>query len=48
MSITAYMSQYVMGSDDISGKYTGQQKKRIFCIFGIVYKLGFKYSSYYV
>ena len=23
--------------------YTEQQKKRIFCIFGIVYKLGFKY-----
>ena len=25
--------------------YTKQQKKRIFCIFGKVYKLGFKYSS---
>ena len=25
--------------------YTEQQKKRIFCIFGIVYKSGFKYSS---
>ena len=25
--------------------YTEQQKKRIFCIFGIVYKLGFKYWS---
>ena len=23
--------------------YTEQQKKRIFCIFGKVYKLGFKY-----
>ena len=23
--------------------YTGQQKKRIFCIFSIVYKLGFEY-----
>ena len=23
--------------------YTEQQKKRIFCIFGIVHKLGFKY-----
>ena len=23
-------------------KYTEQQKKRIFCIFGIVYKMGFK------
>ena len=23
--------------------YTEQQKKRIFCIFGIVFKLGFKY-----
>ena len=23
--------------------YTEQQKKRIFCIFGIVYKLGVKY-----
>ena len=23
--------------------YTEQQKKRIFCIFGIVYKMGFKY-----
>ena len=26
--------------------YTEQQKKRIFCIFGTVYKLGFKYWSY--
>ena len=25
--------------------YTEQQKKRVFCIFGIVYKLGFKYWS---
>ena len=25
--------------------YTEQQKKRIFCIFGIVYKLGFEYRS---
>ena len=25
--------------------YTEQQKKRIFCIIGIVYKLGFKYWS---
>ena len=25
--------------------YTEQQKKRIFCTFGIVYKSGFKYSS---
>ena len=25
--------------------YTEQQKKRIFCIFGIVYKMGFKYGS---
>ena len=25
--------------------YTEQQKKRIFCIFGIVYNLGFKYGS---
>ena len=25
--------------------YTEQQKKRIFCIFGMVYKLGFKYLS---
>ena len=25
--------------------YTKQQKKRIFCIFGIVYKLGFRYWS---
>ena len=25
--------------------YTEQQKKRIFCIFGIVYKSGFNYSS---
>ena len=27
----------------LSGSCTEQQKKRIFCIFGIVYKLGFKY-----
>ena len=26
-------------------KYTEQQKKRIFCIYGIVYKLGVKYLS---
>ena len=25
--------------------YTEQQKKRIFCIFGILYKLGFIYQS---
>ena len=25
--------------------YTEQQKKRIFCFFGIVYKLGVKYTS---
>ena len=27
----------------ISEMYTEQQKKRIFCFFGIVYKLGVKY-----
>ena len=31
----------------IGYKYTEQQKKRIFCVFGIVYKLEFKYWSNY-
>ena len=30
-------------ADNMFKIYTEQQKKRIFCIFGIVYKWGFKY-----
>ena len=34
-----------MGYVKMHGFYAEQQKKRIFCIFGIVYKLVFKYWS---